>query len=223
MDISELLAGARDMDKACQTADIYENPAMLNAVLKYIAAEKYGRDMEVFMPYADYLKSVAEWYVQLLAESLGKRIDREGNEVFYGRTPIVAVGTTDMHAQTQQHQDGKKNKVVQFIKVVQWEKDAVIPDVFPSASKLSEIASLQLSQALEVARLANADALLGDNRFNATFVMPRLTAYHLGELLYLLALSVAYEGELANVDAFDQPGVEAYKRLMGPRLKELGK
>jgi len=223
MDIEEFLAGARDMDKACQSEDIYQNPALLNATLKYIAAEKYGRDMEVFMPYADYLKSVAEWYVQLLAESLGKRIDREGNEVFYGRTPIVAVGTTDMHAQTQQHQDGKKNKVVQFVKIAQWEQDAVIPDVFPSAPKLSEIASLQLSQALEVARLANADALLGDNRFNATFVMPRLTAYHLGELLYLLALSVAYEGELANVDAFDQPGVEAYKRLMGPRLKELRK
>ncbi|MBP2628698.1 MAG: Glucose-6-phosphate isomerase [Firmicutes bacterium] len=221
MDIDGFLAGARDMDAACQTADVYENPAMLNAVLKFIASEKYGRDIEVLMPYADYLKSTAEWYVQLLAESLGKRTDREGHEVFYGRTPIVAVGTTDMHAQTQLHQDGKKNKVVQFVKVSQWEKDAVIPDVFPTASKLSEISSLHLSQALEVARVANADALVSDDRFNATFVMPQLNAYHLGELLYLLALSVAYEGELANVDAFDQPGVEAYKRLMGPRLKEL--
>jgi len=223
MDIDGFLAGARAMDEVCQSADVYKNPAMLNAVLKFIAAEKYGRDMEVFMPYADYLKSTAEWYVQLLAESLGKRTDREGNVVFYGRTPIVAVGTTDMHAQTQQHQDGKKNKVVQFVKVAQWEKDAVIPDVFPTAPKLSEISSLHMSQALEVARVANADALLSDERFNATLVLPQLNAYHLGELLYMLALSVAYEGELANVDAFDQPGVEAYKRLMGPRLKELSK
>ncbi|AIF53284.1 hypothetical protein [Pelosinus sp. UFO1] len=221
LDIDEFLSGARDMDVVCQNPDIYENPAMLNAVLKFIAAEKYGRDIEVFMPYADYLKSVAEWYVQLLAESLGKRTDREGKEVFYGRTPIVAVGTTDMHAQTQQHQDGKRNKVVQFLQVAQWDKDAVIPDVFPSAPKLSEISTLHLSQALEVARAANADALLSDDRFNANFVLPKLNAYHLGELLYLLALSVAYEGELANVDAFDQPGVEAYKRLMGPRLKTL--
>jgi len=98
----------------------------------------------------------------------------------------------------------------------------VIPNVFPTAPKLAEISSLYLSQALEVARVANADALLSDDRFNGTFVLPQLNAYHLGELLYLLALSVAYEGELANVDAFDQPGVEAYKRLMGPRLKALG-
>ena len=221
MDIDAFLAGAQAMDEACQTTNIYQNPAKLNAALKFIAAEKYGRDIEVFMPYAEYLKSVAEWYVQLLAESLGKRTNRDGAEVFYGRTPIVAVGTTDMHAQTQQHQDGKKDKVVQFVKIAEWEQDTVIPDVFPNISKLSEISALFLSQALDVAREANAQALMNDGRFNATFVLPSLNAYHLGELLYMLALSVAYEGELANVDAFDQPGVEAYKRLMGSRLKAL--
>lgn len=221
LDIEAFLAGAKAMDQACQSEDVFQNPAMLNAALKYIAAETYGRDIEVFMPYADYLKSTAEWYVQLLAESLGKRTDRSGKVVYYGRTPIVAVGTTDMHAQTQQHQDGKQDKVVQFVKVAEWETDAVIPNVFPTVPKLAEIAGLTLSQALDVARESNAAALSGDGRLNATFVLPCLNAYHLGELLYLLALSVAYEGELADVDAFDQPGVEAYKRIMGPRLKAL--
>ena len=220
-DMDAFLKGAKDMDQACRTGYIFENPALLNAVLKYVAAEKYGRDMEVFMPYADYLKSVSEWYIQLLAESLGKRLDREGNETYYGRTPIVAVGTTDMHAQTQQHQDGKRNKVVQFVQVAGWDQDPVIPDIFPSAAKLAEIAGLTLSQGLDAARESNAQALAGDNRFSALFVLPKMNAYHLGELLYLLALSVAYEGELANVDAFDQPGVEAYKRILGPRLKEI--
>jgi len=220
-DFEAFLAGARDMDEACKTEDIWRNPAMLNAVLKYLAAANYGRDIEVFMPYADYLKSVAEWYVQLLAESLGKRTDRAGREVFYGRTPIVAVGTTDMHAQTQLHQDGKKDKVVQFIKVATWTNDLPIPDVFPTAAKLSDISGLRLSQALDAARQANAAALSEDGRFNATFALPEMNAFHLGELLYLLALSVAYEGELADVDAFDQPGVETYKRLLGPMLKKM--
>lgn len=221
LDIEQFLAGARDMDQSCLSADLWQNPALLSSVLKFLAAEKHGRDIEVFMPYADYLKSVAEWYVQLLAESLGKRKDRTGKDVFYGRTPIVAVGTTDMHAQTQQHQEGKKDKLVQFVKVADWGQDPIIPDVFPSAAKLSEISGLHLSQALEIARESNAEALIADNRFNATFVLPKLTAYHLGELLYLLALSIAYEGELADVDGFDQPGVEAYKRIMGPKLKAL--
>lgn len=222
-DIEQFLAGARAMDEACRGGDIHSNPALLNAGLKYIAAKKYGMNCEVFMPYADYLKSVAEWYIQLLAESLGKRSDRNGQEVFYGRTPVAAVGTTDMHAQTQQHQDGRRDKVVQFVRIACWDSEQIIPDAFPQTDGLKDIAGITMSEAMEVARAANAEALARDNRFNATLTLPSLTPFHLGELLYLLALSVAYEGELANVDAFDQPGVEAYKRLMRPRLKALKK
>ncbi len=219
-DIDGFLAGAKAMDFACQTEDVWQNPAMLNAIMKYVAGEKYGRDIEVFMPYADYLKSVSEWYIQLLAESLGKRLDRSGNEVYYGRTPIVAVGTTDMHAQTQQHQDGKRDKIVQFLRVENWSYDPIVPDCFPAVPKLHEIAGKTLSQALDAALMANAQALSGDNRMNAEFVLPAVSAYHLGELLYMLALSIAYEGEFADVDAFDQPGVEAYKRILGPLMNK---
>ncbi len=220
-DIDAFLAGARSMDEACRTSDVYRNPALLNAALKYLAAEKHGRRLEVFMPYADYLKSVSEWYIQLLAESLGKRTDREGRPVYYGRTPIVAVGTTDMHAQTQQHQDGAKDKVVQFLRVQNWARDITVPDIFPQEAALAKFAGISLSAALEVARESNAEALAADGRFSAVFVLPRLSAFHLGELLYMLALSVAYEGELADVDAFDQPGVEAYKKIMGPKITRL--
>ena len=221
MDIEAFLQGAQDMDKACQNDDIFQNPAMLNAALKVIAYKKYGRNIEVMMPYGDYLKSTSEWYIQLLAESLGKQFDKEGKEVCEGRTPLVAVGTTDMHSQTQQHQEGTLDKVVQFIKVANWDNDLVIPNVFPDAKKLADISGVTMSEALEVARQSNADALKSNKRFNACFTLPKLNEYHLGELLYLLAMSVAYEGELLNVDAFNQPGVEAYKRIMGPKLQEL--
>jgi len=221
LDIDAFLAGARAMDQACQTADLWRNPALLNAVLKYLAAANHGRHIEIFMPYADRLKAVAEWYVQLLAESLGKRVDRQGREVFYGRTPVVAVGTTDMHAQTQQHQDGPRDKIVQFVRVGAWQPDPVIPAAFPAFSDLAKFASLRMSQALDAALAANAEALSRDGRYSAVFTIPKIDAFHLGELLYLLALSVAYEGEIADVDAFDQPGVEAYKRIMAPKLEAL--
>ena len=221
MDIEKFLQGAQDMDKACQNDDIFQNPAMLNAALKVIAYKKYGRNIEVMMPYGDYLKSLSEWYIQLLAESLGKQFDKEGKEVCEGRTPLVAVGTTDMHSQTQQHQEGTLDKVVQFIKVDKWANDLVIPNVFPNVKKLADISGVTMSEALEVARQSNADALKSNKRFNACFTLPELNEYHLGELMYLLAMSVAYEGELLNVDAFNQPGVEAYKRIMGPKLQEL--
>ncbi|MBR3498837.1 MAG: glucose-6-phosphate isomerase [Selenomonadaceae bacterium] len=221
MDIEKFLEGARDMDKACQNDDIWQNPAMLNAALKVIAYKKYGRNIEVMMPYGDYLKSLSEWYIQLLAESLGKQFDKEGKEVCEGRTPLVAVGTTDMHSQTQQHQEGTLDKVVQFIKVEKWANDLVIPNVFPNVKKLADISGVTMGDALEVARQSNADALKSNKRFNACFTLPEVNEYHLGEIMYLLAMSVAYEGELLNVDAFNQPGVEAYKRIMGPKLQEL--
>ena len=192
---------------------------MLNAALKLAASERHGRDIEVMMPYGDYLKSVSEWYIQLLAESLGKQYNKEGKEVCYGRTPVVAVGTTDMHAQTQQHQQGKLNKVIQFIRIENWKNDIEIPNVFPEVQKLADISGVTMGQALEVARESNADALAGNKRYNACITLPELNAYHLGELLYMLAMSIAYEGELADVDAFNQPGVESYKRIMGPKLK----
>ena len=219
-DIESFLKGARDMDQVCQNEDMWQNPAMLNAALKFAASEKHGRDIEVMMPYGDYLKSVSEWYIQLLAESLGKQYNKEGKEVCYGRTPCVAVGTTDMHSQTQQHQEGKLNKIVQFIRLENWQNDLEIPNVFPEAAKLADISGVTMGQALEVARQSNADALASNKRFNACFTLPELTPYHLGELLYMLAMSIAYEGELADVDAFNQPGVESYKSIMGPRLAE---
>lgn len=222
-DIRQFLAGARDMDKACQNSDIWQNPALMNSVLKYLAGTRHGWNLEVFMPYADSLKSLAEWYIQLLAESLGKRLDKQGHVVHYGRTPIVAVGTTDMHAQTQEHQEGPKDKVVQFVSVAHWPDDMSVPHQYDAYPKLAAFSGLKLSQILEAARSANAEALAGEGRPSANYILPELTPYHLGELMFMLCLSVAYEGELANVDAFDQPGVEVYKRYLGSRLQQLKK
>lgn len=220
LDIEAILDGAKAMDIACRSKNVWDNPALLNATLKYLAAAKCGCDMEVLMGYGMSLKSVSEWYVQLLAESLGKRHDRNGQTVFYGRTPIAAVGSTDMHAQTQQHQDGRRNKVVQFLYVESFSKDIILGNPFPDIPEFSKYYGLSMQKALKIAMLANREALNSDNRFSAVYTLPVLDEFRVGELLYFLMLSVAYEGELANVDAFDQPGVEAYKRIM---KRELGK
>lgn len=216
-DIEEFLRGARDMDIYCQQAELAENPALLNALLKFMAYER-GRDIEVFMPYSMRLKSLSEWYVQLLAESLGKRCNREGATVYYGRTPIVAVGTTDMHAQTQQHQDGRLNKVVQFLEVANPEVEAVLHNPFADVPFFDKYEGMDMAKALKAALNANEAALTGDNRYNARFTLPKLNEYYLGQLMYFLMLTIAYEGELADVDAFDQPGVEVYKKLMKAQL-----
>ena len=75
-----------------------------------------------------------------------------------------------------------------------------------------------MEKALKAALDANEAALTSDNRYNARFTLPKLNEYYLGQLMYFLMLTVAYEGELADVDAYDQPGVEVYKRLTKSRL-----
>ena len=215
--IEEFLRGAKDMDEYCRLVSIEENPAFLNAAFKYLAYLK-GVDIEVFMPYCMRLKALSEWYVQLLAESLGKRFDRTGKEVNYGRTPIVAVGTTDMHAQTQQHQEGKRNKVVQFIEVENIENDIIIENPFKHVKILNKHNGLKMHNALKIALQSNEDALSSDDRYNAKFILPQINEYYLGQLMFFLMLSVAYEGELADVDAYNQPGVEIYKKFMKGKL-----
>lgn len=216
-DIEAFLAGARDLAEYVKTAPAEANPALVNATLKYLAYQN-NRDIEVFMPYTMNLKSLGEWYVQLLAESLGKRHNREGEIVYYGRTPVAAVGTTDMHAQTQQHQDGRLNKVVQFLKVTECKVHSQLSNAFENMPFFDRYDGMCLCKALHIALESNKNALTSDNRYNACFVLPELNEYYLGQIMYFLMLSVAYEGELADVDAFDQPGVEVYKKFIKEHL-----
>ena len=216
-DIEAFLCGARELDEYCKNAVSAENPALLNALLKYLVGRQ-GCDIEVFMGYSSKFKALGEWYVQLLAESLGKRHDRDGKLVNYGRTPVVAVGSTDMHAQTQQHQDGRRNKIIQFLEIADTGLKLKLSNPFKGNSFFEFYKGLELDKALKIALAANEEALASDGRYSARYVLPRLNEYYLGQLLYFLMLSIAYEGELANVDAYDQPGVEAYKKIMKSKI-----
>lgn len=217
-DIRQFLAGAKAMDEACKEQEVMKNPALLLAALKYIGAESYGRNIEVFMPYGECLRSLSDWYVQLLAESLGKH---RADGTLYGRTPVAAVGTTDMHAQVQEHQEGRLNKIVQFIKIKHWDGDVVVPNTYEEYPKLAVFANTGLRDILNVALDSNREALSSDHRFNLTIEIPKLKAFHLGEIMFLHCWAIFFESQLADVDAFDQPGVEVYKRLLGPKLQAL--
>lgn len=220
LDIKEFLRGAKDMQEECVSGNPLENTALMSACLKYIAREKYGKYIEVFMPYCEKLKALSEWYVQLLAESLGKKFDFSGAVTHYSRTPLVAVGSTDMHAQTQEHQEGMNNKVLQFIRIEEPDVDVVVPEAFVQAEFFNQFAGLSFNQINDMALKANADALDSECRFSMVANLPRLNEYYLGALMYFCMLSIAYEAELAGINAFDQPGVEVYKRFLREQMRK---
>ncbi len=218
VDVDELLAGAiAARDSLLESGgDLSRNPALLYAALHHLHAQR-GRSAAVFMPYSERLRCVSEWYVQLLAESLGKARNRSGAEVHAGRTPIVAVGTTDMHAQTQQHQEGALDKTVTTLDIKDW-GTTTDADRVPEISAAGKLAGKTFSALNTLAREANEEALASSDRPSDSWILDTLDARTLGGLLTLLMASVCYEGELLDVCTFDQPGVEAYKAIMRKRL-----
>lgn len=215
IDIKQLLQGARDFDEECQHADLADNPAAMYALLHWMLYKQKGKNLSVIMPYSNALKTVGDWYVQLLAESLGKKYDREGNVVHEGRTPIPAVGTTDMHAQTQQHYEGANIRALTFIDIADYADDSLeIPDVFNNYQGISYIGHKKMESLLHAARMSNERSLASAGRPTCHVGLPEINAYYVGQLLYFFEYATAFEGELLNVNAYDQPGVEAYKKVM---------
>lgn len=215
IDILDFLRGARMTEEACRSLSLSENPALQLAVRKYLARENHGVDAEIIMPYGDSLRSLGWWYAQLLGESLGKALTVSGEKIHYGRIPVAAVGTTDMHSLTQEHQEGKRNKLVQFITVRESRKDA---DILCDEGK--ERGPVPLSYMLSAAQRSDEEALAHDGRMSCDLIMRRCTPFHVGALMYFLFLTIAYEGALAGVNAYDQPGVESYKKILHADLKE---
>lgn len=215
IDIESFLKGAQMVEEACQSEDMKENPALLLAALKYIATKKYGITAEVIMPYGDKLRPFGWWYAQLLGESLGKKYDMQGNEVYNGRIPVASVGTTDMHSLTQEHQQGKKNKLVQFISVEHLPVDLSVLCDEKDVSGL-----VPMSRMLDAARRANEEALANEGRMSCHISIKELTPFHVGALMYFFFLTIAYEGAMENVNAFDQPGVEDYKKILHEDLRK---
>lgn len=213
--IEDFLNGAKMVEEACRSEDWQKNPALLLAALKFIAMKEYGITAEVVMPYGDKLRSFGWWYAQLLGESLGKKYDLDGNVVYNGRTPVASVGTTDMHSLTQEHQQGKKNKLVQFISVEQLPEDL---SVLCDEKDVSGI--VPMSRMLAAARRANEEALAKEGRMSCHISIKKLTPFHVGALMYFFFLTIAYEGAMAHVNAFDQPGVEDYKKILHEELRE---
>lgn len=210
-DILELLDGAIAMDKRVrEEKDVFENPAQLRAAVAYISLQQ-GKTMSVFMPYADGLKLMADWYAQLWAESLGKRYDRQGEEVWQGQTPIKALGVTDQHSQVQLYVEGPKDKVFTFVTVEQFKEDIPIPKAPDVAQNLQFLAGHSLGELMHAELKATQYALSLAGRPHQNIVLPELTPYTVGQLLLLLQWETAYMGELLDVNAFDQPGVEEGK------------
>ena len=206
-DVAALLAGAAAMEARCRTGSVRENPALLYAAALHLLDVKRGRRIHVLMPYADALRDLGDWFVQLWAESLGKRPQ-------VGPTPFRAVGATDQHSSLQLMVEGPHDKVVTFVQVAQPRADVsiAVPEGYRGHAEIAYLHGHTMGALIDAERRSTDAALRKAGRPTATLRVPRLDARATGELLMLLELATAYAGGLYGVNAFDQPGVEAGKR-----------
>jgi glucose-6-phosphate isomerase len=210
LDASAMLKGAEAMAARCTSTELRKNPAATLAALHVLHTRLFDHRIHVMMPYADALRPFAAWFVQLWAESLGKRTDRQGRVIESGPTPLPAIGATDQHAQVQLFMEGPRDKLVTFIAVDEVRQDVTIPH---SEGDLAYLGGHTLGELLTAERRGTALALARNGRPSLTIHLPRLDAEQLGALFFLFEAATAYAGELYDIDAFDQPGVEEGKRL----------
>ena len=221
IDVEALLAGARLAVERSDSDDLLQNPAALYAGLHWVADTALGARVHVLMPYTDRLREFAEWYRQLWAESLGKRVNRNGKAVHVGPTPVGAVGATDQHSQVQLFMEGPFDKVITFVTVDDLGVDVPIPSrPDPSASAgwvlppdLEYLPGHTLGELLRAEYEATSAALAQMGRMSCTWSLPDLTPATLGEAIMFYQLATGYAGAWYGIDPFDQPGVELGKRL----------
>ena len=218
-DIGGLLAGARAMRARATTADVRQNSPYLLAALCILADTRLDKSILVTMPYADALFGLSDWFRQLWAESLGKRLSLDNEVVYAGQTPIKALGAIDQHSQIQLYTEGPNDKLISLIAVENYRAEVAIEDVPDGIPELDYLRGAELGRLLQREQLATAWALTEAQRPNFTIGVPTVDAAILGELFYLYELQTVMGGALLNVNPFGQPGVEAGKNatyaLMG--------
>lgn len=210
IDIEKLLKGARRMRNQFLNTNFAKNSPFKLAAIQYLLSKK-SKNINVLMPYSQKLIRLADWYRQLLAESIGKKLDRHGQAIFAGITPINALGATDQHSQLQLYNEGPNDKLIIFIEVKNLGPEVKIPSN-------GSIKNLSFNKLIQIEKSATEASLTKNNRPNITIKVDQINEETLGELFMFFEGSVAFLGEFYNVNAFDQPGVEYAKQLINKHL-----
>jgi len=210
IDIEQLCAGSLGMVNDCVNTDITKNPAALSAAVVY-ANYKRGFFIHDTFIFSRDMRAVGDWYRQLVGESLGKKVNRSGKVVNVGITPTVSVGTNDLHSVVQLYLGGPRDKFTTFITLNNG-NELSVPRFEEFESFVAHIQGKTIVSIREAIIRGVQRAYQSDARPFVSIEMPGKSALCLGQLLQLKMIEVMYLGHLLDVNPFDQPQVELYKK-----------
>jgi len=213
LDIGQLLAGAAAMNEHFSTAPPGENVVLDYVGVCHAMETLRGCNIRVLSTWGSQLEAVGLWYDQLLAESLGKQEQ--------GAVPLTVVNTRDLHSRGQQHQQGKRDKLITNLIVDEPQRGPLAVGTSEhDQDQLNSLADKTLPEVLSAAIAGTNQAYRDDNRPTADLHLPRLDEHVLGQLFQMLMLATVVEGRLIGINPYGQPGVEAYKKNMNAILRE---
>ncbi|MBU1983512.1 glucose-6-phosphate isomerase, partial [bacterium] len=213
VDGEAMLVGAGEMAEQCLSDDFARNPAAKLAAMLYLFDTSYGKPIHVMMAYANSLYTMADWFRQLWAESLGKAVTLDGKTVNTGPIPVKALGTTDQHSQVQLYIEGPFDKVFLFLEVKEFEHTLKLPALYRNVSSLGYLGGQTMNKLMAAEFAATREALARNHRPSLTITFPRVDARAIGEFFMLFEIVTALCGHLYHINPFDQPGVELGKQL----------
>jgi len=212
--IRKLISGAIEIKKNCkQTTSIDENPVALYAATRNALYQK-NKTIEIMVNYQPNLFYLTEWWKQLYGESEGK----ENKGIF----PAGVSFTTDLHSMGQYIQEGLRNIFETVISVKNSKRELLIPETDDNLDKLNYIAGKKITEVNEMAELGTTLAHVDGNVPNIKITISKINEKNIGKLIYFFEMACAVSGYILDVNPFDQPGVEAYKKNMFALLKKPG-
>lgn len=214
-DITKLVEGAADMEKACGKDVAYEeNPAAVYAAVRNELYDQAGKKIEIMVNYQPKLHFISEWWKQLFGESEGK--DNKG--IF----PASCDFTTDLHSMGQWIQQGERSIYETVISIEEPAKKLLFPNDEENLDGLNFLAGKRVDEVNKMAELGTRLAHVDGGVPNIRISVPVLNEYYIGQLIYFFEKACGISGNILGVNPFNQPGVEAYKKNMFALLDKPG-
>jgi len=212
IDSQQLLNGARAVHRAVVETPPEENAVFALGTGLYKHARR-GRSIHVLFNYSSLLFEFGLWFMQLWAESLGKKLSTAGDVVHAGTTPLACLGATDQHSLLQLFKEGPDDKVFGFLKIDQFPVDITLTGEFPAEIEYAYFAGHTMGEQLNIEQLATEMSLAGAGRPCYRVTLSTISPAALGALFYFYEALVVYSARLLRVNPFDQPGVEEGKNI----------
>lgn len=211
LDVVKLLEGAAAMNKHFREAPPEENIVLQYVAVNHLLETLRGCHVRILSVWSKALESAGLWYDQLLAESLGKEL--------LGAMPLTTVNTRDLHSRHQQHQQGRRDKVINNVIVDKYRFDPLpVGRRHSDPDSLNDIADKTLPDIMKAAIEGTNEALRSDGRPTTNLFMPRVDETFMGQFFQMMMLATVVEGRLLGINPYGQPGVESYKKNMSRLL-----